>query len=1059
MRKALVMFLIIGLLAFIVACNPDSSLNEELVNVTISSRDTRALEASTNFNINDVRTWKYTAKKADNGLKTGETTEQVELIDGKTQQLSQGSWNFELFGYKGEDLICVGEAPNTTITVDKHIISILVSPQQTTNGKGKIDIDSNISIASKDGKPVSATINGSYTRTVTVRSVKDSNFVKTDELILTGVSSGMYSVTVEYTAKIDGVDYTAAVGIKYFNVYDNLTTKISGTVEEKTQAGIAEPNTPDVVASVDGVLYDDIAKALEVATVTKPLTLMKDATLKQSLELTHDAAINLNNNTLTFVDGQNITIKGNEPEAKVTISNGSIVGPNGCSTIKLDTNSDLTLDSVNITANTVGNENCIVFLLQKSNPAKLTVKNSTLIMDGAYCIGTNASDWKNTNVEITIEKSTIISQNNNGQSVGLFVNVPAIVNVSDSYIEGEQLGALFRGISKDSAHIAKIKDTTITSKNSEPSEYQNKEWKTGLEIPSAALVVGNRCKTSYNTPTTVLLDNVELKSGNGVDIFAYQNNEVEKVVVAGTVKGECIVNSDSNATVFPEAKIGGTYYQTLGDAVNSVEKDGKATITLSHGLTTKLVSIDNKTITFVGDDSQTFDMSDAAVACHGANLTFEHVNFKGSTKDYIGIEHVNSVTYNNCNFTAKRFLYGNVETFNDCSFSNTDGDYSVWTYGASNVYFNSCKFYGNKKCIYIYNEGTVTKFNVNISNCTFEGGQDDGTKAAISTGDTKHTLEKITLTISGSDFSKWVGIEANSKSNIWGNKDNLDASKLDITIDGSKVYLKRIATSEELKKALTALASAGSGNNTIEIDGDFDLKDGETWTPVTIDGYHGAGVITINGNGHTISGLNASLLAGGFAGNSGVVIKDLTLDKVTINDSKNEQGLGAFIGCIDSMPKIELNNCHLTNSSIISTGGARVGGLIGWTSGYKNPNNGPVDTYITINNCSVENCEITAKGSVGGIIGHAGANPATYHTISDCTVKNTKLNSTDNGDWRVGVVVGTANVGEVTIKGTIESGNTLTQTDKTAPAGQSNLYGRFVPSTTGKLTIDGNSIK
>ena len=67
------------------------------------------------------------------------------------------------------------------------------------------------------------------------------------------------------------------------------------------------------------------------------------------------------------------------------------------------------------------------------------------------------------------------------------------------------------------------------------------------------------------------------------------------------------------------------------------------------------------------------------------------------------------------------------------------------------------------------------------------------------------------------------------------------------------------------------------------------------------------------------------------------MIKDLTLDKMTINDSTNTQGIGAFICNVDSMPKIELVNCHLTNSTITSTAGARVGGLVGWSSGYNNP--------------------------------------------------------------------------------------------------------------------------
>ena len=263
-----------------------------------------------------------------------------------------------------------------------------------------------------------------------------------------------------------------------------------------------------------------------------------------------------------------------------------------------------------------------------------------------------------------------------------------------------------------------------------------------------------------------------------------------------------------------------------------------------------------------------------------------------------------------------------------------------------------------------------------------------------------------------------------------------------------------VMTTAELRATLTAFTSAGSGDNIIKIGKDIVLKEGETWVPAKVDGYHGAGVVTVLGNGNKISGLNAPLFAGGFAGNSGIIVKDLTLDGVKINDATSNLGIGAFVCDVDSMPTIELDNCHLTNSEIISTGGARVGGLIGWTSGYNNPNDGPVNTYIKITKCSVEGCTISAKGSVGGIIGHAGCNPATYHTISDCSVKNCVLTSTDDGGWRVGVVVGTANVGELTITNVTESGNTVTQTGKTAPE-HSNLYGRFVPGTTGKLFIDG----
>ena len=258
---------------------------------------------------------------------------------------------------------------------------------------------------------------------------------------------------------------------------------------------------------------------------------------------------------------------------------------------------------------------------------------------------------------------------------------------------------------------------------------------------------------------------------------------------------------------------------------------------------------------------------------------------------------------------------------------------------------------------------------------------------------------------------------------------------------------------ETLKDALSAAGAAGAGNTTIAFFGNIDMS-GTAWTPIKVDGYHGADIVTIEGNGATITGLTAPLFAGGFAGGSGIVIKDLTIADSNIV-STNTIGSGAFIESVDSMALITLDNCNLVNSTVTGGSGSRTGGLIGWTAGYNNVNDGPVKTYVNITNCSVIDCTITCDGSVGGIYGHAGNNAWTYSTIENCTVKNCKLNSTDDGGWRVGVVVGTANVGEVTISNITESGNTLTQTGKTAPAGQSNLYGRFVPGTTGKLVIDG----
>lgn len=269
----------------------------------------------------------------------------------------------------------------------------------------------------------------------------------------------------------------------------------------------------------------------------------------------------------------------------------------------------------------------------------------------------------------------------------------------------------------------------------------------------------------------------------------------------------------------------------------------------------------------------------------------------------------------------------------------------------------------------------------------------------------------------------------------------------------------------QMSTLLTNLVDAGSGNTSVEIAADIDLT-GETWEAKKVDGYHGADIITVDGKYHTITGLTRSLFAGGFAGGSGIVIKNLTIAESTIV-ADNTQGYGAFVGCADSMDEITLINCHLIDSSIITPNDganeSRIGGLIGWTAGYNNQNDGPVDSYITVTNCSVTGCTLKGAGSIGGIVGHAGANAATFTTIENCTIKKNVFISTDDGGWRTGVVVGTANNGQCEISNIIESENTLKQenaSDVKNPTGNKrNYYGRFVPAGTGSLTIDETEIK
>ena len=454
----------------------------------------------------------------------------------------------------------------------------------------------------------------------------------------------------------------------------------------------------------------------------------------------------------------------------------------------------------------------------------------------------------------------------------------------------------------------------------------------------------------------------------------------------------------------------------------------------------------------------------------------------------------NTVTYTNCVFPngVCNNQYGKT-VFDRCQFTNdTSGKFNLWNYGG-NTEVKGSTFTGTRG-IKTYNEGDLDVApTVTVTDTSFDGLTE---KAAIvaskptnitltnvtATGCIKGLLQKdiegsttdeqkVTIEANGTGISGDFNITAEMDAEAAKNEFNITAgtfpgginndylapgANFDATTGEVKMsYVAKIGDTEYPTLADAFAAANKTGDTVIELLDDINMT-GKSWTPVSVDGYNGQGVITLNGNGKTITGLSAPLFAGGFAGKSGIVIKYLTIADANINDTTNTQGIGAFINCVDSMTRIELDNCHLKNSKIVSTGGARVGGLIGWTSGYNNPNNGPVDTKVTLTNCSVENVTIEAKGSVGGLIGHAGANPATYHTITGCTVKDSTLKCTETGkSWRVGDLVGTANVGQVTVDAaTSASQNTLTQENADPQEPEDSIFGRKEVGKAGLVIID-----
>ena len=232
-----------------------------------------------------------------------------------------------------------------------------------------------------------------------------------------------------------------------------------------------------------------------------------------------------------------------------------------------------------------------------------------------------------------------------------------------------------------------------------------------------------------------------------------------------------------------------------------------------------------------------------------------------------------------------------------------------------------------------------------------------------------------------------------------------------------------IIAAEDLATVLTPV------NGVITIDNDY-IVTGE-WTSINVEGRN----ITIDGKGHTISGLDKPLVAGNVG--ESLTIKNLTIANSDIGPAANENGLGtgAFACFKDAYGSATFENCHLVNSTVTSN--YRAGGLIGYISGGE----------LVITDCSVVNCEITGVEGAAGLVAHTQVNA----TITNSKVESTKITATEDRLGTkapvAGAIVGTANGDAVvTFTGVESVGNTVSNNNATAV--YSEKIGRLVGNAT-----------
>ena len=315
----------------------------------------------------------------------------------------------------------------------------------------------------------------------------------------------------------------------------------------------------------------------------------------------------------------------------------------------------------------------------------------------------------------------------------------------------------------------------------------------------------------------------------------------------------------------------------------------------------------------------------------------------------------------------------------------------------------------------------------NVTECTAKnvnitGYRDLGGIVGCSNGTVTYNTvgENVNITYDNDATRNYKNYTSAAQHNI-GDYIGRDADENDTGNTGTANYVRgeTAGTAEELDTILAGYASNSGESITVELTKDFDMANG--WSTYNIGNYNGVNSLTINGNGHKITNLNAPLIMGAFAGSGGITINDLTISNANISQNAANLGIGAFIMHSDASGGVVFKNCKLENSVIkctgadIADGSAYAGGFIGYSS----------SGTTTFTGCSVINCTISGQKSAGALIGHAQTNL----TVDGCTVTGNTISETleDRTSPGAAAIVGRVSSTPITVKNTTVSGNTINQ--------------------------------
>ena len=251
----------------------------------------------------------------------------------------------------------------------------------------------------------------------------------------------------------------------------------------------AEPfaDAKEAYNAKDAVITSD-TNVIEAAIMDRmPVVLSADANVDSAVLDRAGADIDLNGQELKIGGTTPIVLNNNK---SISLKDGTLVldNRNGRHVgIAIYEGGSLELNDVNMTANEVS-----MVVDRGTNNATVDIIDSVITSTDNYVLSTNAGDPETgANVVINIKNSTLITQISD--STAVLMNIPGTLNFEDSHLEANRQGLIVRcGNATVKNSTVKSNATTNMIQQNNWDYYDSNKWKSGNEVPVAAVVVGNR---------------------------------------------------------------------------------------------------------------------------------------------------------------------------------------------------------------------------------------------------------------------------------------------------------------------------------------------------------------------------------------------------------------------------------------------------------------------------------------------------------------------------------------------------------------------------------------